>query len=70
MSHTWEIIETNESKHLPSGFRIYEVGHIRIYKLINTETGSYKNIEAVSIAAKNKIINTEIEKLKSVFSRY
>ena len=65
MSHTWEIIETNKSKHLPSGFRIYEIGHIRIYKLINTETGSYKNIEAVSIAAKNKIINTEIEKLKS-----
>ena len=66
MAHSWEIKQAN-SKHIniPSGFKSYEIGPITVFKLVNSDKGSYKSIDEISDAIINKIVVTEIKRLKS-----
>ena len=51
MAHSWEIKQAN-SKHIniPSGFKSYEIGPITVFKLVNSDKGSYKSIDEISDA--------------------
>lgn len=66
MSHSWEIKQAN-SKHIniPSGFKSYEIGPITVFKLVNSDNGSYKSINEISDVIIKKIIHIETNKLKA-----
>jgi len=66
MAHSWEIKQAN-SKHIniPSGFKSYEIGPITVFKLVNSDKGSYKSIDEISDAIIKKIVHMETSKLKA-----
>jgi len=66
MAHSWEIKQANSKNiNIPSGFKSYEIGPITVFKLVNSDKGSYKSIDEISDAIINKIVVTEIKRLKS-----